>query len=122
MGGLRKEKKERNNREDGQNPKLYCSSLVIRRRFVFRIQLHHLGDRVVPDFLVLFPLSILSGVQPLAIRRVDRLRGGRPEKEEEEKQSKLILVSFFALNLKVQVRICGYEIENAVGKEGKEID
>ena len=52
--------------------------LVIWRWFVVVVDQHHLLDAVVSHVLQLFPLAILSGVQSLPVRRIYRLRGGRP--------------------------------------------
>ena len=52
--------------------------LVVWRRFVLRINGQHPLDTLVPHLLQLLPLAVLAGVQPLAVRGVDRLRGGRP--------------------------------------------
>lgn len=48
--------------------------LVIRRRFEVRIHALHPRDQLVALFFQLFPRSELTGVQPLAIAAVDRLR------------------------------------------------
>merc|ERR1719410_465520 len=52
--------------------------LVVWRRFVLRINGQHPLDTLVSHLLQLLPLAVLAGVQPLAVRGVDRLGGWRP--------------------------------------------
>ena len=47
--------------------------LVVRRRLVFGVDLEHPGNGLVPQLLELLPLTVLAGVEPLAVRGVDRL-------------------------------------------------
>ena len=57
--------------------------LVIWRWFVVVVDHHHLLDAVVSHVLQLLPLAVLSGVQSLPVRRIDRLGGRRPTITED---------------------------------------
>ena len=59
--------------------KVLIISLVIRGRLVLAVDEQHLLDGIVSHLLKLLPLAVFPRVQSLTIRRVNWLRGGRPE-------------------------------------------
>jgi hypothetical protein len=62
--------------------------LVIWRWFVVCVDGEHPLDGLVPRLFQMLPLAVLARVQPLAVRRVNRFRGGRPIKRSEARSGK----------------------------------
>ncbi len=57
--------------------------LIIRRRFVVRVEADHGGDGVVTRLLQLFALAIFTRVETFPVRGVNRLGRRRPEEEQQ---------------------------------------
>ncbi len=82
-----------------KNGKEAIRSLVVRRWLVIGVDGQHVRDGMVTRLLQLLPLAVLPRVQPLAIRRVDGLRRGRPEGDRKQSVASSPQHDFFAKSI-----------------------